>query len=262
MWKIFFITLNENCIDDYLGQFTFISGSGTSVVDYILTTPEIVNQRLASFETKHTISSSHQLLKTILNISNCNTVGQDYNICIPERWSWDSAAKERFAVSCGDKIGVCEPYVNYAENDQNYNYICNILKLAARQTDLYHKPFIINPLKNRDPPWMNIVCKSLKKDTNIALKKFRKMNSLENKCMYITARNNYRKQIALSKKEYYNTQNALIENASNRQQFWSAVKKVNKKNSTQTQSIWKHGEITLQAYSIQLMNQIAMMMMK
>ena len=98
-------SLNGRTGDDQDGDFTYVSESGCSVIDYILTSTEVMLKSVNSFEISNLDVSKHLPLTCSFHIAS-----RDYFVDKPEVlhdyvvYKWEDSCYERFIALLKDEV--------------------------------------------------------------------------------------------------------------------------------------------------------------
>lgn len=218
--------LNGFCNGDREGKFTYISPTGSSVIDYFLCSHELLQLNL-HLTVGQEILSQH--LPVELNISSkpgpVQTPGQARQKQTTKIvWQEDKrtllmeAAESDEAVSLLNQARTSLNSVNL--NNAIEAFTCYLSRVSQCMTR------VIRPFDSyKDPSWFDNDCRLKKTGARGALREYRKAKTDLNRLVYCHYRKEY-KELLKEKKECFKKRqvNALVDSSGDGLQFWSTVR--------------------------------------
>ena len=188
---------------DSSGEFTYMSTTGCSVVDYALVSGELVTNPNVSFEVSHTMLTKHNPILVSIPLGDPlarnrqNVVHQ--TLPLQERLVVD---KERMVDLAGLFNTEFDSYRDVLEEELAVGDGEKVAKMLVGAIRHIGQKFIRKNKKRKGPYWFNKECNNLKSRGRIALAGFRKTRLPIPLTRYVKAKSAYRKAIKKAKKQY------------------------------------------------------------
>ena len=212
--------------DKNVGDFTFISSLGASVIDYVIGSSDMFTL-CEAFDIESRSESPHlpitckfQSRDVIVEPPYARALGVNF------KFSWDSDCDYQFRSNLfsSDVTRILDDCVIQALTDVNkaIEMFNNALYQAA---DFTKKRVFASDKTNQ--PWFDDECKFLRQESKRLLKIFRTVKDSVSRNVYVDCRNKY-KSLSREKKRLYNMsiKDELMKNISNAKNFWNTFKKV------------------------------------
>lgn len=225
--------LNGRIRGDSLGQFTYCSALGTSVVDYAIT--DIDPSSISAFTVRpQTPLSDHSQINVFLkkltgNIHSKKQPNKLYNINQSFRWAPNSAEAFIETLNSNEMMNSIQFFNNsqYQNNKDGVNSATQnincIFQKAASKANL-RKPKQCNirsKNQNVSDKWFDNECKTIRKHLRqMSNKKHKQQNNPELRYEYFETLKQYKQTLKCKKLNYTNKTLDEIENAIDQNQFW------------------------------------------
>lgn len=205
--------LSDRGFDD---GFTYISNTGSSVIDYIIVSNDLFSvEFVSSFEIAPRVESSHLPLSIYAraNQSPCDDVNKTGNFQWTEKIIWDCDKLHEFLSSLTSQSTVEELSLAFNEIDVNADsaldkFVSCLLKAASCMKKRVRVG--VNS-EVKDALWFDSDCREAKRNAKHLLKAFRKETPEKNgtsrdekRLAYVQARKEYRRLIKEKKKLHLN----------------------------------------------------------
>ena len=219
--------------DAGIGNFTFQSSRGKSVIDYVICSPSLF--KIVHSFCVHDISvfSDHAPLQLIIR-SNVNTVISQGSEVV-KKLSWDTDKVADFKNVLGNNLHILETCINDIVS-QNSNIDDGVNNFA--QT-LYNSAFDVfgkvkrlgingNTQRLYSSPWFNQECETARAELKRANKQFRKYRTHELHSVVINKRKYYSKVKRHARFKYNQAKKKRLHNlaSSNPKAFWQEIRKM------------------------------------
>ena len=228
--------LNGRTPGDLTGEITNITENGRSIVDYMLTEPNMFNV-VKSFNVLDVPESNHLPLLCKLNLSFNPTEaeGNDANNTFENvsdipKFKWENEERLNFLNTLSDvaSIDTLNSMLDLDENDleEAVNVFVSVLHRAA-------EPMAVKSRKGKkkilQPKWWCKECEKLKTKKYECLKRFKLSNTDADLRSFREARNNFKNFCKLKSSQWKSKlRDRLIGCKSNPTEFWKTVKNVAK----------------------------------
>jgi len=223
------LTILNGCLtSDRSGGFTYVSHTGSSVIDYWIVSDDVLSccQALA---VEHSVVSPHMCLELCLRATKgCKGVHT------PEvqttKIVWNPDLRDIYIEN------LCELMVEFNTdgflrgNTVDINFATeNVTFCIVHAADFLKKTYV-NRAKNYSSQWYDGECYLAKNAATKHLRKFMKTHSSDDRKAYTEYRNNYKNLIRKKKRQYAQTKTSvIIENLSNAKTFWRLIRSLNAK---------------------------------
>ena len=208
------------------GNYTYISPSGCSVIDYFILSEELIEHDLC-MQVGKMIESKHMPIELIMN-SFCLHRPDNVNPCKEfkyEKYQWDESTAEEFLRESrtletkemlDEAIQMIDLDINAALNKFNE---CIFKAGKCMKKTIYMG-------KGKYQTWFDKECRVAKKSLRKLLRKFHDRNTDQDRTEYNNKRREY-KELLRNKKVAYRTKtlNYIQENIQNSSGFWGTIKK-------------------------------------
>ena len=224
--------LNGVCHGDQNGNYTYISDTGSSVIDYFLISEELFEEWFDScclqvvnrLETKHfplTFSVS-------LPLNNMTfTASSQSGFQLIEKLIWDSTKLDDFMKQLNSDE--CKRKLNLATElvDVNINLALSTFNDCLHEVCTIMKKNVNLNRSKKCQDWFDNECRIQRRLVRRALRKYRRTLHADDRHVFCKLRREY-KHLLDRKKKLYNTQkiNELIESIDSQQKFWNCVHNV------------------------------------
>uniref|UniRef100_UPI003AF4937F reverse transcriptase family protein n=2 Tax=Thiolapillus sp. TaxID=2017437 RepID=UPI003AF4937F len=222
--------LNGTCPGDELGNFTYVCSTGSSTIDYFISSIEIA-EKVVKLEVTERFESKHLPVEVQIGGRSDNSVPKHDSPSHIEKLIWDDNKRSDFEENVRKELFVKE--INRAtislrlSVDEAVKRLSECLLTAAHcmVRNVYTGP--------RQSVWFDCECKTLKRELRKWYRKFRRAESgaerQKNRIGYITCRKRYRTLIKNKKQNYKieRVQN-LLAKSNDPKQFWREVRSVNR----------------------------------
>jgi hypothetical protein len=218
------IVLNGRTKSDAVGNQTFLSSQGASLIDLALT----ANIDLETIDLKVLNSPDSDHFPIQINIktdTSKNQILPETNIKPNEnheRLQWKIDNKDKFLES------LTLPKTEDLNTDQTQKSIKNEIVKAARVAGMIIYPAHKFPI---DKPWFDSQLHATRELSIVRLKEFRRTRCHNSRSAYIEAKNNYKKLIITKKNKYFLEINNRIIQSTSPAEFWATIRKFHKKKS-------------------------------
>jgi len=206
------IILNGRVNTDAKGEFTFIGGRGSSVIDLALVSEDLLED-ISIFKTINTIHSQHLPILLQLGTKTKESNNPVYKL------QWRDCKLEEYqdliTKKCADQQII------------SYEMFVHIINSVASRLQM-----INTILDTKDPLWFDKECKYLKQSTEKKKKELGKASAIERDAIltdYITMKAKYNRTIKNKKVALLEKQRVNINNINNPMQFWNQYKNLKRK---------------------------------
>jgi len=220
--------LNGCIAGDKNGNFTFISATGNSVIDYVLVSKDFVPFCTSLF-VKENVLTAHLALE--LEVCCPATAFNVSESCRPvcSKIVWDNGSTGLFRENLLrniNELGMYELACLDVNIDTETENLTNCFVEAA---DFMRKVFTYGK-KKHGQPWFDKDCATAKRNLRSLLRAYIRSLSYSVKCDYIRKRNEY-KQLIREKKTLFRKDvvKTLVSSMHDSSVFWRQVKRVNSK---------------------------------
>ncbi|MEW8548220.1 MAG: endonuclease/exonuclease/phosphatase family protein [Candidatus Thiodiazotropha sp.] len=217
--------------DKDIGNFTFVSSNGNSVIDYIICSQDLFEE-IKHFNIEQRTESAHFPLLLAFNgpentdIDTHNTDKSDEDT-VKTKYIFNNETIEQFRDSLVSLLSE-----NMVQNlcsmiDNHLIHINDILKefqdilKTCSSGCLQNKRFS----KCKQPKWFDAECKTLKAEKYKCLKQFRRSQNMDDLARYKSTRNKF-KDLCYKKQQIFNNKqlDSLTETMNDPKSFWKKVK--------------------------------------
>ena len=231
--KVFdFVILNGLCRGDEEGNFTYITTSGSSVIDYFIISDSLMHLNMQLKVAEEMLS---QHLPVELVIRNDKAPETEEQILIPEqevsKIKWDSQKKDQFkeAEQSIESRNILKEATNLINLDLE-RAIERFTSYLLHISNCMIQTFKVRGGRKQDPTWYDKECSDKKKDTRKHLRKYRKTRADEDRLNYCRMRKEYKalqkeKRIQFQRDQLHN----IISAKDDMTKFWTAIRKVLRK---------------------------------
>ena len=236
--------LNGRFDKDKLGNFTHIGSRGSSVVDYVITTQNLMNN--VSYFQVHdpNILSDHCVIDFSFEFK-VNTQFVHYDECnlnsreiVHEKYKWNNDLKHAFISNLSsdvtvDKLHSFNCHVRNAQSDNDVDNCISEFSSIIGDAALPFKHFLSsndtcnsNTDSTSSQPWFNEECASKRQLFYAKLNLFRQDKSEINRKNMVNARSQYKTCLRNSKFEYDKLQTSKLQDArfKNAKIYWNMLK--------------------------------------
>ncbi|RUM94525.1 MAG: hypothetical protein DSZ28_02740, partial [Thiothrix sp.] len=223
--------LNGCTSGDCVGKYTYISRQGSSVIDYFITSDEMI-PFCTQLRVSESVMSSHMPVELYMNVTHVSGYVGSERIERHERIVWDESCAGQYVrnlqLSLNDpqlQVQICKPDLE-VDVDAAVEIFTHCLVQAA---DFLKKTFVRSHVP-RSKEWFDKECAVMKKELQRRLRKFLRTLCVADRMEYAKFRNNY-KQLIRDKRQMYrnNMTTALISNVKDSKVFWKHVKKMTRR---------------------------------
>lgn len=222
--------LNGRTVSDKLGQWTFVSQIGKSVIDYIAVDEDLLDN-VVDFAVCDVTDSDHFPIRVFFK--------RKVNFEVPMRrildykYQWNEILADDFYKECSSSFTEILRNNDFNEVNSVTNIIYEgIFKAAEKmKTNIEIK---LGGTNIMHPIWWNQNCKETKKKLNLDLKKFRQLKTEEKLRIFLDSKQQHKKTTALAKNMFYNNAACKLANCQNSKTFWSTIKKFKSNKGNQT----------------------------
>ena len=222
--------LNGYCKSDSVGNYTFVSPNGQSVIDYFIVSQNIMqcNIDLAVYVD---ITSWHLPVLFSLNfVCNCHDQSKSNDSEVVNKIVWDDTLSCEYLSNVNkllnsDVLASMTDNVYSNINDVVSSLSSTLLECAEFMSRTFHKNSSILLCKKG---WFDNECLNLKRKVNKLLRIFRVHQSTFNRQQYVTKRNEYNSFLRFKKYMFSVDKLSKISNLSNKQPriFWSEIRTI------------------------------------
>ena len=209
------IVLNGRTISDSVGDYTYISVRGNSVIDFLICNEKAL-KLVEQFKIVTRTESDHLPLEFSCRMASVKDLAINQ---VNRRFKWDKNSSEF--------VNKLSNLCDWEENlnvEQDNNLITEAFKQAASHLKNSNGPF------QRKSGWFDKNCTVAKKKCMRSLKELRKVNNTENRKEYHENRRNYRGVCKKAKQHYLNTMQDEICKAKDSKIFWDCINRFKGKN--------------------------------
>ena len=220
--------LNGRHTHDVDGNFTYISTSGCSVIDYIILSSDMMNVvRKFSIE-DYDISHHMPLMLTLEIIRNEESIDEEPQLYNYEIYKWNENLRENYIMKLEDEqVLAMVDLFNYTvdENlDEAIIVLRNIVDTAANNMKRKATGYKSSE-KPKQPNWWNIECEKAKREKFTCLNKFRRSNDTGDFRCYVAMRNKFKELCKRSVDEHRERMNKELMDVRNSPNlFWRKLK--------------------------------------
>ena len=189
---------------DAIGEFTYMSTTGCSVVDYALVSADLLLNPNVSFEVRHTmLTKNNPILVCVqiaeypernLSIETQRTLPLLERISLVKKENMVEFAR-KFNVGFGNYIGVLEEALKPEDGERVLQILIGVIREIG-------KNYVRKNKRRQGPHWFNKECERLKLRGRRALSGFRKTRLAIPLTRYVKAKTAYRTAIKKAKKQY------------------------------------------------------------
>jgi hypothetical protein len=156
---------------DTKGELTFISQAGKSVIDYAVASEGLIDN-LVGFKIGNEIISSHMpLLIEILRKGSTESIDKQVTHKV-EKYRWDERVKEEFLDTMNSNVNViCMQGIKYFLQKDQINEAYNLLLFSVRRAGA--KMRYDRRMVSRKEHWFDEECGEKRRQTRVALRKFK-----------------------------------------------------------------------------------------
>ena len=189
-------TLNGRSGEDSEGEFTFVSGTGRSVIDYVLVSSELFNL-VEQFRVENYDVSCHFPLSFSLKsvLEKENGTNNKENLHSYVRYNWNPILGDSYRNLLKDEISqnMCDIFYCALSDDVDDAIVVllNIIRRAGNQMMLSNCKSVKTNLM-RQPEWWNNKCEDARNEKFTVLNRCRKTNSDHDLKMYLEGKANFR----------------------------------------------------------------------
>lgn len=228
---------------DLEGDFTFMSSRGESVIDYVVTTPDIFDL-IDDFEIMQEDLSNHFPLLILLNCGKYSRSQNEHdNVKTTNfvRYRWSEDGVERFVQLMGDDTSSMN-YVQYENlvNDCRINEAVELLISVIHRASVNMKQNCkgSSKAKGAQPVWWDKDCYDKKREKNRCLNRYRLSGLLEDLQTYKNVKKQFRSLCKQKKHFHKNIVREKIEESVNvNGKFWKILKQMSGKNIDVRQAV-------------------------
>jgi hypothetical protein len=230
MEKFGFFVLNGRTTGDTPGQLTCFTYNGVSAVDLVWTNATGYFEDLDMEVENLTAESTHLIciLKYAVQLRDtCTTNDTDQSTHAGfARLFWGMEKYPMYIQFLNQSQLL---YFNSTDVEELYKNMCDAIYDAGDHTDMKKQRMKLTQSKwnLRDKEWFNSDCKNKKKIVNRKYRECQKKHFNDPSLVkqYITTRNEYRKLLRLTRRNFNEKKMNLIGNTKNSKQFWESIKK-------------------------------------
>ena len=221
-----YVILNGMCDYSFDDGCTFISDSGSSVIDYfILSRPLLLMLNIKQLTIEDQLESDHLPVSLIVNCKRQSNDPKQDNF-EQERVIWNDNKKDIFMqnLETPQIVDLFNQSINYLDALDVDNAIDSFVKGLTKASECMRKTIKKENLRNQ---WYDKECRDAKINAKKKLRAFRKNKLTEDRLEYVKERKLYKKIIKDKKKQYRQTQCAkLAASTKDSSAFWSEVRKL------------------------------------
>lgn len=228
------VIINGTEIDMSKGNFTYISNTGNSVVDYFILSQDLLSANLEyNLDIKDSIQTSHQpVVLTIQGIIKQRQQCHDTQETVTEiRWDNDLIEEFKQNLTREAATHTLEEARLQLENNNPEAALDHYQSLLLQAASCMAKTRTLNKSYSMTPGWFDRECKSTRYTTRRALRKYKRHKRETDKIQFMECRKRYKLLLNTKRKEFNQKQaRHLTENINNPAEFWKTLKKTSKKN--------------------------------
>jgi hypothetical protein len=252
--KIFDLAiLNGMCHGDEDGKYTFISPTGSSVIDYVLLSHELLAHKMQLNIGDQTLSH-HLPLEFVVFTDHADGNATDDGVSKKvTKIVWEEKKRDELMNATNNEH--TREVLTEATNMINENLeeaiekFTTYLSLVSR---CMQKTMKASREPCANPKWFDKECLEMKKETRRALRKYRKHKGSEDRVVFCQLRKGYKKLQKTKRNSFRDEQvKILTENSKDGIAFWEVVRRLTRKpqpTSSISLTRWQqHFEILLQA---------------
>jgi hypothetical protein len=229
--------LNGRATGDNPGQFTNITESGCSTVDYVIVDSSLYNS-VESFEVLEFAETNHLPIQCTFNIFNNDVDQANVNVNHTQplvskeiKFKWQNESRPEFVGKLTDEVATAN-LTNFSELigndiDEALNVFESVIHRAAESMEINHNKHFKTKLQ---PRWWDKTCDKLKAKKYDALKKFKVSHSTEALSEFKAARSKFKNTCSQKATEWKNKlKEKLVSCKADPVMFWKTVKSINVK---------------------------------
>lgn len=227
--------------DAGIGNITYMSSKGQSVIDYVIADSELFDN-IENFIVHDFYSfSSHAPIQIDFKANHSPSTSDEDNPQTIHKIKWDKGKKYIYLDKLTSDYHIFENIVDNVINsrtsfDEGINTFASTLyscSYAVFGTITHNNSNTEN--KTHTTPWFTTECKAARADLRRANKLYRKHKTIRSRELLSSSRKHYRRAKRISKGNYLNrqrqTMHSLASNSPNK--FWSELRRLRGKNKTQ-----------------------------
>jgi len=219
------LTILNGFIDkDNSERYTYVSPNGSSVIDYIIVSADIVPY-CQSLRVKESVLSPHMSLELVLNCTNvCHRRDKICSRATQTKIVWDSRSSEIFVGNLRE--GLTEANISELMEDGDFNVNTatrRITEAIEGAAEFLKKTFKMTVKSKRR--WFDGECFLSKKVARCKLRRYLFTRSEQDRISYTNSRREYKKLIRCKKDEYRRSVTAVLTtHVRDAQIFWKQIK--------------------------------------
>jgi len=220
--------LNGCICPDLSGKFTFVSATGSSVIDYFIVSKDFVT-KCKQLKVNESVTSPHMCMElTIMGADqNSECTSEIRRVCTKIVWDCDSSALYIDNLSSNlEEVYISERVL---EGDFDVHTLTDdISTCMVRAADFMTKTYVSGGITRYPKPWFDKQCSDSKRYVHKLLRRFLRTSSSDDRSEYVRNRNAYKKLISNKKSAYKQFLTcSLTNNVKDARKFWSQVRKLN-----------------------------------
>lgn len=216
--------VNGCTIGDEVGNFTYIGGTGQSVIDICALSHEIL-QNIESFKVDGKTWSDH--MPIILTLNVMVNINSNQTMTLLPKLKWDEMKVEEYK----DNLN---RHLNILKQQQEEFELADLTKIICLANPAKEK--FVKPVKTINR-WFNFKCYNAREKSFIALNKFRQNPTDENKEKYLEVNVKYKKLCETTKFAYFKNLESQINLVNNSKEWWNIFKEIKQVNTPERPDI-------------------------
>ena len=221
------LTILNGLFGENSGRFTYVSATGSSVIDYCIVSKDLLH-RFTALQVSETILSCHMCL--VLSTTALSRDGQGEDDSPYEKVVWDSNRTKEYLEHLQDLLAV-NSVDDLFDEDVNSSHVANVLSQCLMKAADFLKRTFRSKKQTQGRDWFDADCANVKRITKKLLRTYLKTKHEVDRQSYIDLRRKYKEMIRIKKSDYRAAVGAsLCSNIRNSSEFWKNVKKLNSAN--------------------------------
>lgn len=238
--------------DKNVGKFTFIGSMGRSLVDYVVTTPNLFKSIVKFKICDPNILSDHCVVEfSICQNKDSYTIQHeetDTYECLNKKYSWDDAKRDQYIFnlnSAENDFSELTSFLRHAREPDDINHnISNFTNLMENVCDPLFAKTVNVPKEGENTysfnhntqhrPWFDEECEILRTRFYTELNKYRENKTILNEINMVSARKSFKKEIRRKRFNYdkSKTEKLITLKHENAKAYWRLLKQAANQNVT------------------------------
>ena len=237
----FELSILNGCEDIYgSAQFTFMSHSGKSVIDYFIASRSIIHL-FTRLDIKDSVLSSHSPLEMTV-ACNITMSKEDKMNMLESKLIWDESMAERYRHTLQETLDSTLCVLMSTERRQQVNIdidldiddvTSELTKCLLESGKCMEKTFIRGNISHKKLPWFDRECYDVRRRVRRLLRMYKKTLLEEDKKLYFECRKAYKSLVRTKRVNYQrSTLTALYSHVHDPQMFWSYIRRLSSRYPT------------------------------